>query len=365
MNKKLTPMMAALLASGLILSAPTYAAPKENPKSEAHDTEKAKPNQKEKKVNENKQKENKGQIQQLKLVDKQLDKIEEKLSHYEEKVSDMIETDTEDTKDTEVTNENTTTEDTTLTNSEPINEEVTSDESAYTSSEVTSSDTTTTEPTSTTESNDDTTSDEVTTDADTENNDSTTEEITDDEIESEVEEVEDELKEKPGYAGKFTALQNRLNAVTNHLNSLAKKGIDSTELQKRYDRIASLDTKIEEIIATMSQVQNKVTEQISNETDIQEEQAVEDAPVTKEWKIQFNKKLNANTLSNLNIIVLDSKGNLVETTFTYSAETKTITVSPLQEYVEGETYTLFIGKEISDIKGGSLKNAVKMKFTTK
>ena len=359
MHKKLPPMMAALLASGLILSAPTYAAPKENPKSEVHDTEKAKTNHKEKKANENK-----GQIQQLKLVDKQLDKIEEKLSHYEEKLSDMTETATEET---EVKNEDTT-EDTTLTNSEPTTEEVTSDESTYTSSEVTSSETTTTDPTitSTTESTDPKTTSDVTTD--TENNDSTTEEITDDEIKSEVEEVEEvenELKEKPGYTGKFTALQNRLNAVTNHLNSLAKKGVDSTELQKRYDRITTLDTKIEEIIATMSQVQNKVTEQINNETNVQEKQAVEDAPVTKEWKIQFNKKLNANTLSNLNIIVLDSKGNLVETTFTYSTETKTITVSPLQEYVEGETYTLFIGKEISDIKGGSLKNAVKMKFTTK
>ena len=65
-------------------------------------------------------------------------------------------------------------------------------------------------------------------------------ELTDEEIEEEVEAVEKELQNNQGYIGKFKALQNRLNAVTNRLDRLSLKGVESTLLTERYNRIKEL-----------------------------------------------------------------------------------------------------------------------------
>ena len=188
---------------------------------------------------------------------------------------------------------------------------------------------------------------------------------TDAEIEDQVGEVEHELQGNPGYVGKFQALQNRLDAVKNQLDALSTKGVDSGTLQAYYDRVNALSVQINEGIAKVSQVQSKIQEKIKTDDRIQEKAPVAEVPVMKPWNIKFNKKLDAKTLSNLNIIVLDQNQNLVETTYTYSEETKTITVTPLQQYKVGETYTLFIGKEIAGSDGTSLKNAIKMNFSTK
>ena len=69
--------------------------------------------------------------------------------------------------------------------------------------------------------------------------------------------VEAEVKAYPGYAGKFHALQNRLNAVKSKLDKMADKGIDSAELQSRYDRVNLLFGQIDSAEAVLNQVQTK------------------------------------------------------------------------------------------------------------
>lgn len=317
MYKKMAPIVATVLATGMILSGTAaYAAPKENKSEEVG--EKAKGKQ------EDKQKQNKGQTQQLKSVDKQLDKIEEKLNHYHEKLSEKGDQSIK----------------TPIEGDEPVDVPIETEQEEQS-----------------TEAIPDTVESEQTTE---ESNDF---DLTDAEIEDEVEEVEEDLKENQGYVGKFHALQNRLNAITKQLDSLASKGMDSTILAERYDRVVALTNEVEEALATVNQIQDQIQEEIEKDYTVQEKTSVTDAPLTKEWNIKFSKILDTTTLSNLDIIVLDAERSLVETTVNYSDTSQTVTISPLQPYKAGETYTLYIGKGISGKDGSDLVNSVKMNFT--
>ncbi|OMF59315.1 hypothetical protein BK139_12985 [Paenibacillus sp. FSL R5-0490] len=261
------------------------------------------------KVKENQQS-NKGQTQQLKSIDKQLDKIEEKITHYQEKLQNLYKP-IEDNVD--------------VSEEEPIRED----------------------------------------NSDSIDNDDTNEvDEADSSIDEEAGEVEEELNEYPGYAGKFNALQNRLDAVNNRLDSLAAKGTAAEEWQSRYGRIELLSTQINEVLTTLKELQNDVQEKVDNDESAEElEPTKSEVPASKEWNIKFSQKLNEKTLSNLDIIVLDTAENLIETSISYSEETKSITIKPAQPYKAGETYTLYIGKDISGENGLKLKNSVKMTFS--
>jgi len=62
-------------------------------------------------------------------------------------------------------------------------------------------------------------------------------------------------------------------------------------------------------------------------------------------------------------VVLDVDQNIVETSITYSEETNSIILTPLQPYESGESYTLFISNNISGENGSDLANSVKMEFS--
>lgn len=355
--KKFIPAVAAILTLGMVFSGPAFAAPKDNPKSE-----------KVQKVKENQQS-NKGQTQQLKSIDKQLDKIEEKLTHYQEKLQNLY----KPIEDLEGETADPTVEEETPESSDQGAEEQSSEQE----------DTKALSESGTEETNEDSSENESNVDAATANeeeseeepiseddsdsidNDDTTEvDEEDSSIDEEAEEVEEELNEYPGYAGKFNALQNRLNAVNNRLGLLAAKGTAAEELQSRYGRIELLSTQINEVLTALKELQNDVQEKVDNDESAEElEPTKSEVPASKEWNIKFSQKLNEKTLSNLDIIVLDTAENLIETSISYSEETKSITIKPAQPYKAGETYTLYIGKDISGENGLKLKNSVKMTFS--
>ncbi|MBM7648451.1 hypothetical protein JOC78_001393 [Bacillus ectoiniformans] len=347
MYRKVTPVVAAVFATGMMLSAPAYAAPKEDHKPVNSVKEKKEAKEKEKG-------QNKGQTQQLKSVDKKLDKIEEFLIAYKAKLASMEEKE-ETEKDTDVPEEeNQTPEEQEQelpaegTDEEPVNDDETTEEQ------------TPQEPADEENAGVEEPADHATAQSEDVIVD---EDLTDTEIEEEVEEVENEVKAFPGYAGKFHALENRLNAVTNQLNALSRKGADSAALKERYDRIATLKAEITAIVAQIKGIQENVNEEIEKDESVLEKAPVEDVATTKEWTIKFNQRLDEKTLSELDIIILDEEKNLVETTFSYSSKTKSITVSALQPYEAGSTYTLYIGKKISGLNGKDLKNSVKMNFS--
>jgi hypothetical protein len=371
MYKKLSMMMAAILAVSSILSAPAFAAPKgHNEPSKNHEEKKQDENK-----NEEKQKEKKGHIQQLKSIDKQLDKIEEKLESYKSKLADwkeeLGEPATEPTTGEEPSAEPTegnTVESGTKPDGAPAAGETT--ESPGTSEEGASA--AFQNQTGETDGMNGTVSTDAGTGAEmTEGSTKAKEEVekeegpTDEEIEQEVEEIDEDVQENPSYVGKLRALENRLNAVKNRLDALSSKINDQALLQERYDRIEALRMEIQQLLSAMDNIGKKIKEQIEKDETAEEKETVTDVPATKEWMVKFNKSLNEQTLSEMDFIVLDADGNVVETTIQYVAAKKAVKVIPLQPYKSGQAYMLYIGKEIKDVKGLSLKKAVKMKFVVK
>lgn len=340
--KKFIPAVAAVLTLGMVFSGPAFAAPKDNPKSE-----------KVQKVKENQQS-NKDQTQQLKSIDKQLDKIEEKLTHYQEKLQNLYKP----------------IEDLEGETADPTAEEETPESSDQGAEEQSSEleDTNALSESGKEETNEDSSENESNAAAAADNEDVSEDTTEVDEVDSSIEEeageVEEELNEYPGYAGKFNALQNRLDAVNKRLDSFAAKGTAAEELQSRYGRIELLSTQINEVLTALKELQNDVQEKVDNDESAEElEPAKSEVPASKEWNIKFSQKLNEKTLSNLDIIVLDTAENLIETSISYSEETKSITIKPDQPYKAGETYTLYIGKDISGENGLKLRNSVKMTFS--
>ncbi|SFA53303.1 Ig-like domain-containing protein [Parageobacillus thermantarcticus] len=379
MYKKLSMMVAAIFAAGSILSAPAFAEPKgHNEPSKNHEEKKQDENKNgEKEKEKEKQKEQKGYTQQLKSIDKQLDKIEEKLRFYKNKLADLKEEDSEEPVTEPTTEEEPSltapTGDDTVDNGTSPSGEQGETPAAGETAEAPATNEAVANTAFQNEANEtggETTSEESGTktelaDDSTETSEGVEEGPTDEEIEQEVEEIEEDVQENPSYIGKLHALENRLNAVKNRLDALSSKISDQALLQERYDRIEALRTEIQQLLSSMDNIGKKIKEQIEKDEEAEEKETVTGVPATKEWAVKFNKSLDEQTLSEIDFVVLDADGNVVETTIQYEDAERTVKVIPLQPYKSGQTYTLYIGKEIKDMKGLSLKKAVKMKFVVK
>lgn len=376
MYKKITPAAAALLAAGMLLGGTADAAPK-NPN--AGQSEKVKEKEKEK------EKENKGQLQQFKSIDKQLDKIEEKILAYKAKMAELEESEETNEPDgaveepadgaDEESSDETVKEPTDGAVEEPADDtdEEPSDETVKEPADETVEEPagdTVEEPVDGTEGEEPAVTEPVSTlyvaeepqiiEEPAAEEIIEDEEVTDEEIQQEVEEITEQLDDRPGYAGKFNALQNQLSAVSNRLDGLEAKGADTAE---RRERVAVLQEDVKAVLASIGAIQEKVKETVKADKKAEEKKAVQTKEAAKEWKIKFSKGLDEATLSELDIVVLDAEQNLVETTLNYDVKTSAVTVVPGQPYQAGQTYTLYIGKGISGADGVDLKNSVKMNFT--
>lgn len=81
----------------------------------------------------------------------------------------------------------------------------------------------------------------------------------------------------------------------------------------------------------------------------------------KEWQIKFSKEVNKNTINSDNIYVLDSKGNKVAINISNGSD-NILRISPVNSYISGETYSLYISKKVSSKEGEILTNALKYNF---
>ena len=395
MYKKITQAIALVFATGMILSGPASATP--NGITKPMVNEKAKENQNQNQVEEKEQKQNKGQLQQLKSVDKQLDKIEEKINHYRTKLTDIqkpeddideLEDELEDEQELEeealedeeeaVESKEETADDAAAekqTSDGTVEETDTEDDSVNKSLDGNTETTGQASSGETTEENsegiNEVDSEKPTEVEDAEQAVEEQEELEDEtesvdsEDDAEDEDIEEELQNNQGYLGKFRALQNRLNAVTNRLDTLSSNGVDSTLLTERYNRIEALNNEVSKVTSSIQQIEKKIKDKIETDDTILEKTPVEDVPLTKEWNITFNNSLNKAALSDLDIVVLNQEQGLVETTISYSETEKKVILTPLQPYKAGETYTLYIDNELTSENGLSLKNSVKMEFTVK
>jgi hypothetical protein len=90
----------------------------------------------------------------------------------------------------------------------------------------------------------------------------------------------------------------------------------------------------------------------------------ENVSKNKVWTVKFNKKIDKSTVSDDSIKVQDSKGENVEVKTKIKGENE-ITVTPISNYKEGETYTLFVSDKVKATNGESLKQQIKMDFKIK
>lgn len=86
----------------------------------------------------------------------------------------------------------------------------------------------------------------------------------------------------------------------------------------------------------------------------------------KSWTIHFNQEVSFDDLTKSGILVTDSKGNVVNVTFTLGSDNKSIIVNaPSGGYTQGGSYTLTVGKKAHSIKGKSLNQEIVEHFSIK
>lgn len=80
------------------------------------------------------------------------------------------------------------------------------------------------------------------------------------------------------------------------------------------------------------------------------------------WKIIFNIPLNPATVNNQNLSVLTTSGKVLDTKISYDSETPCIIIEPQEAYVQGETYTLHITRQVESKGGQRLKDEIDIQF---
>ncbi len=193
------------------------------------------------------------------------------------------------------------------------------------------------------------------------------EEVTSEEVESSESEEEESIS---GYSfiGKLNALNNRLDAVKKQMNSPSGK-LDKTspEYAETMDRIAKLKKDISDDVEKLKDFQSPVLKKLKNKIEEQREYTPKNKIVetNKIWTIKFNKNLKVESLSGLNIFVVDSTDTLIETKVSIDKKTGAIKIIPIENYIKGEKYTLFISKDVKSDNGEMLEQATRVPFEIK
>jgi len=85
--------------------------------------------------------------------------------------------------------------------------------------------------------------------------------------------------------------------------------------------------------------------------------------VNKGWKIEFNLRLDAGSISPSQIYITDTKGTVLPSNLGLSDDGKKVFITPKQPYSCGKVYSLYIEDGIKALSGDKLKRPVKMEFS--
>ncbi|MCY6959891.1 Ig-like domain-containing protein [Clostridium brassicae] len=195
-----------------------------------------------------------------------------------------------------------------------------------------------------------------------------------DAINEEVSDVTEENTEEEenicGYSfiGKLNSLNNRIESIKKQLNSPSGK-LDKTseEYAKIVDRIVKLKKDISDNVEKLKNFQSPVLEKLKNKIAEQKEYTPKNKSVetNKTWTIRFNKNLKLESFNGKNIFVVDSDNTLVETKIAFDKETGAIKITPVENYIKGKKYTLFISKDVKSDNGSVLSQATRVPFEIK
>ena len=88
-------------------------------------------------------------------------------------------------------------------------------------------------------------------------------------------------------------------------------------------------------------------------------------PVNKDWSIKFNDLIDPKSINKENVFIKNENGEVLEN-ITLTNKDNIVTVeAPLEDYVKGETYFLYVSDKVKSKEGHSLKQPIVMKFTIK
>lgn len=85
--------------------------------------------------------------------------------------------------------------------------------------------------------------------------------------------------------------------------------------------------------------------------------------VDETLEIPFDEPLDARTINKANIYVKNSKGTKIPISRNISQDGKNVVIIPMTEYIRGETYTLYISKNVKYRSGKTIGQGIKMSFT--
>ncbi|MCI2253120.1 Ig-like domain-containing protein [Domibacillus sp. PGB-M46] len=106
---------------------------------------------------------------------------------------------------------------------------------------------------------------------------------------------------------------------------------------------------------SMSGTQSTVAQEIQ----WQEMEGKTTKELDKTWTIKFTTNLDASSINEDNLFIVNADGEKVETAFT--VDENLVKVSPKADYVNGQ-YTLYISPDIKSVKGKALKTPIKFPF---
>lgn len=86
-------------------------------------------------------------------------------------------------------------------------------------------------------------------------------------------------------------------------------------------------------------------------------------PANKEFVIQFDQPLRESTVNKSNVYVENNRGLKVPTEPSLSSDGKSIIVKPLKPYINDNSYTLYIRRNIRYTSGKRLNNGIKLGFS--
>jgi len=270
---------------------------------------------------------------------------------------------------TDTTTDNTATTDTpTETTTDSIATTDTPTETTTDSTATTDTPTeTTTDSTATTDVPTETTTDSTaTTDVPTERTtdgtattDVPTETTTDTEMENEYENEDSQVNNS--FYGKLNAIMNKLNTVKRQLNRLSSSNSeDISNLNNRTDEL------INQVKASMDKVSNIQSENVTSLKSKSDKKIMENQNVNeqkKSWKIHFTKSVDSETINSKNIMVVDSKNNIVDVDVSYNQDSNDIIIEAKDGFIKSQSYSILISSDVKSADGKRLPKTIEKRFS--
>lgn len=174
-------------------------------------------------------------------------------------------------------------------------------------------------------------------------------------------EYENEDKEvSNSFYGKLNAIMNRLDTIKRQLNRVSS--LDNEDISKINNRT---DELINQVKASMDKLSNLQKQNVENLRNKPNKRTMETQKINEQkriWKIHFNKSVNPETINSKNIMVVDSKNNIVDIDVSYNEVSKDVIIEAKDGFIKSESYSILIGDDVKAQDGKKLSRPIEKIF---